>query len=194
MCSQLQLAYFFLIYPAIPSLLTTYFEDVWFTEYKCYTMWLWNIDNSEEICSKFIKLNCEIMHWGFKGKIHSVVSRVFTSVFGHTTLEKKKQEALQNKTNKKPQTPKGDTWPVGVAQHWSKFYCHELPDWLFRAGNRSGKSSVGTLSSVNRLPLPSPGRHFQLLAVANSVGTEKPTMWSPGEDNRCYWLTLLTDP
>lgn len=69
----------------------------------------------------------------------------------------------------------------------------ELPD-VFSSRNVSGKSSVGTLFFMNRPPLPSPGRHFQLLAVANSVGIEKPTMGSPGEDNRCYLLTLLTDP
>lgn len=82
------------------------------------------------------------------------------------------------------------TWsgPVG------EFQTHELPDLVFRRRNRSGKSSVGVLFFVNRPPLSSPGRHFQLLAVANSVGIEKPTMGSPGEDNRCYWLTLLTDP
>lgn len=84
--------------------------------------------------------------------------------------------------------------PVGVSLHWSAFWSHELPDLFFRGRSRSGKSSVGTLFFMNRPPLPSPGRHFQLLAVANSVGIEKPTMGSPGEDNRCYWLTLLTDP
>lgn len=74
---------------------------------------------------------------------------------------------------------------MGVALHWSGGGC-ELPDMFFSSRNVSGKSSVGTLFFMNRPPLPSPGRHFQLLAVANSVGIEKPTMGSPGEDNRCY--------